>query len=124
MTNKYLKILALSISAILLYSCSSDKDSKADNLKIYKGLYVFGPELKTLTDCRDGIEYWVTDSSSTLELSYSELNFEKPYEPVYVEVEGNMIETNALESQDFDSTIIVRKVLTISKEVPAGQCID
>lgn len=124
MTKNYYKILALSISAILLYSCSSDKDSKADNLKIYKGLYVFGPELKTLTDCRDGIEYWVTDSSSTLELAYSELNFEKPYEPVYVEVEGNMIETNALESQDFDSTIIVRKVLTISKEVPAGQCID
>lgn len=124
MIKNYPRILMLSIAALLLYSCSSDKSSKADNLKIYKGIYVFGPELKTLTDCRDGIEYWVTDSSSTLELSYSEFNFEKPYEPVYVELEGNMIETNALESQDFDSTIIVRKVLTISKEVPVGQCID
>lgn len=124
MIKYFFKTLALSIIALLLYSCSMDNNSKADNMKTYKGLYVFGPELKTLTDCRDGIEYWVTDSSSTLELSYSELNFEKPYEPVYVEVEGNMIETNALESQDFDSTIIVRKVLSISKEVPAGQCID
>lgn len=91
---------------------------------MYKGLYVFGPEMKTLTDCRDGVEYWVTDSSSNLELAYSELNFEKPYEPVYVEVEGRMIESNSVEAQDFDSTIVVKRVLSISKEVPPGLCID
>ncbi len=122
MNNKLSVIFVCGL--LMMFSCSGNVDSSKDQLKVYKGLYIFGPELKTLTECREGIEYWVTDSSNTLELSYSQMNFEKPYEPVYVELEGNMIETNSEETLDFDSTIVVRKVIKISKEIPAGECVD
>ncbi|RYY09229.1 MAG: hypothetical protein EOO04_38750, partial [Chitinophagaceae bacterium] len=59
-----------------------------------------------------------------LELSYSNLNFEKPYEPVYVEVEAKMIPSDMERSADFDSTLVVQKVIKISKEIPPGACVD
>lgn len=86
---------------------------------IYKGVYSFGPEVKTFRDCDSGNEYWVTDHSSQLELKYSELKFEKPYEPVYVEVEGKKIKSarDGLGSE-YDSTLVVEKLVKISKVIP------
>ena len=73
--------------------------------------------------CEDGREYWVKDSVKNLELSYSNLGFEKPYEPVYVELEGYFAKSDtATVSPDFDSTLVVMKVLKISKEIPDGPC--
>ncbi|WP_029282260.1 hypothetical protein [Pedobacter sp. R20-19] len=93
------------------------------NVKIVKGLYSFGPEMKSFTMCDDGREYWVADSVKNLELSYSNLNFEKPYEPVYVELEGYFAKSDtSVVSADFDSTLVVTKVLKISKEIPDGPC--
>lgn len=87
-----------------------------------QGLYVFGPEFKTFTNCKDGREFWVVDSVKTLELSYSNLNFEKPYEPVYVELEGFVRESDSEAPNDYDSTIVVTKVVTITKKIPDGPC--
>ncbi|WP_131537471.1 hypothetical protein [Pedobacter nototheniae] len=93
------------------------------NIKTVKGLYTFGPEMKSFTLCEDGREYWVADSVKNLELSYSNLNFEKPYEPVYVELQGYFAKSDtATVSDDFDSTLVVTKVLKISKEIPDGPC--
>ncbi|MCX2431766.1 MULTISPECIES: hypothetical protein [unclassified Pedobacter] len=98
-------------------------EREESNVKVVKGLYSFGPEMKSFTMCDDGREYWVADSVKNLELSYSNLNFEKPYEPVYVELEGyfSKSDTTAV-SADFDSTLVVTKVLKISKEIPDGPC--
>jgi copper homeostasis protein (lipoprotein) len=98
-------------------------EEEESNVKTIKGLYSFGPEMKSFTMCDDGREYWVADSVKNLELSYSNLNFEKPYEPVYVELEGYFAksDTSAV-SADFDSTLVVTKVLKISKEIPDGPC--
>ncbi len=98
-------------------------EEEESNVKTVKGLYSFGPEMKSFTMCDDGREYWVADSVKNLELSYSNLNFEKPYEPVYVELEGYFAksDTSAV-SADFDSTLVVTKVLKISKEIPDGPC--
>ncbi|WP_316802604.1 hypothetical protein [Pedobacter nototheniae] len=93
------------------------------NIKTVKGLYTFGPEMKSFTLCEDGREYWVADSVKNLELSYSNLNFEKPYEPVYVELQGYFAKSDtATVSDDFDSTLVVTKVLKITKEIPDGPC--
>ncbi|MGA9650170.1 hypothetical protein, partial [Pedobacter sp.] len=93
------------------------------NLKTVKGLYSFGPEMKSFTLCEDGREYWVVDSVKNLELSYSNLNFEKPYEPVYVELQGYFAKSDtATVAADFDSTLVVTKVIKISKEIPDGPC--
>ena len=105
-------------------ACRNDKaEGEKSNLKTVKGLYSFGPEMKSFTLCEDGREYWVKDSVKNLELSYSNLGFEKPYEPVYVELEGYFAKSDTgIVSSDFDSTLVVMKVLKISKEIPDGPC--
>jgi copper homeostasis protein (lipoprotein) len=105
-------------------ACRDDKaEGEISNLKTVKGLYTFGPEMKSFTLCEDGREFWVRDSVKTLELSYSNLGFEKPYEPVYVELEGYFAKSDtATVSADFDSTLVVTKVIKISKEIPDGPC--
>jgi len=113
-------------SAVLLLASACNRTGVEENTnasKILKGLYSFGPEIKSFTDCEEGKEYWVTDSAKTLELAYSNFNFEKPYEPVYIEVECHMIKSDSLMiSADFDSTMVVTKVLKITKEIPDGPC--
>lgn len=118
------KITLFSICLLIFFSCSNNKGEKDLEVQTFKGLYIFGPEFRTLTICRDGREYWVVDSSKVLEFNYAQLNFEKPYLPVYVEVEGRIIETNGKDPQDFDSTIVVTKLLKLTKEAPPGDCLD
>ncbi|ETZ19515.1 hypothetical protein N824_12290 [Pedobacter sp. V48] len=100
-----------------------DAEETAGTTRVIKGLYSYGPEIKSFTDCDEGREYWVADSAKTLELAYSNFNFEKPYEPVYIEVECHLIKSDSLiVSADFDSTMVVTKVLKITKEIPDGPC--
>lgn len=123
--NLFRKSIILAFAVILVVSaCNRTKveDNKNES-KTLKGLYSYGPEIKSFTDCEEGKEYWVADSAKTLELAYSNFNFEKPYEPVYIEVECHMIKSDSLMiSADFDSTMVVTKVLKITKEIPDGPC--
>jgi len=110
---------------VVVTACNRNDKAEGgnSNLKTVKGLYSFGPEMKSFTLCEDNREYWVKDSVKTLELSYSNLGFEKPYEPVYVELEGFFAKSDtSIVSADFDSTLVVTKVLKISKEIPDGPC--
>lgn len=123
--NLFKRLLILSIlSASVFIGCNRKKAGEGENAsKVYKGLYSFGPELKSFTECEEGKEYWVVDSAKTLELAYSNFNFEKPYEPVYVEVLCHLIKSDSLMvSSDFDSTMVVTKVIKITKEIPDGPC--
>lgn len=118
-------IVFVVLLGVALTACNrNDKaEGEKNNLKIVKGLYTFGPEMKSITLCEDTREFWVTDSVKKLELSYSNLGFEKPYEPVYVELEGYFTKTDtASVAADFDSTLVVTKVIKISKEIPDGPC--
>lgn len=123
--NLFRKSIILAFAVILLASaCNRTKvEENKNDSKTLKGLYSYGPEIKSFTDCEEGKEYWVADSAKTLELAYSNFNFEKPYEPVYIEVECHMIKSDSLMiSADFDSTMVVTKVLKITKEIPDGPC--
>ncbi len=106
---------------ILVYSCNSGK--KEGRTAIYHGTYNAGPEVKTFKDCDNGHEFWAADSSASLELQYSQLNIEKPYIPVYVEVEGiTVLSGKEGKGSEYDSTLIVKKVLKITKEIPLDEC--
>lgn len=124
--NTYKKsIIPLLVSIIALSACQSNKKTDADKDRsvVFKGLYSYGPEVKSFTDCEEGREYWVADSAQTLELAYSQLGFEKPYVPVYIEVEGKLIKSDTTTvTGDYDSTMVVTKLLKISKEIPEGPC--
>jgi hypothetical protein len=106
-------ILLFFLFVVVISACNQkSEEEKKSNTKLIKGLYSFGPEIN-----------WVADSAKTLELAYSNFNFEKPYEPVYIEVECHFIKSDSLiVSADFDSTMVVTKLLKITKEIPDGPC--
>lgn len=106
-------------------ACNNQKndDKNGKKVTIAKGLYSFGPEVKSFTDCEENREYWVADSSKMLELAYQNLGFEKPYLPVYIEVEAHFVKTDTLVAPaDYDSTMVVTKLIKISKQIPDGPC--
>ena len=111
--------------ALLLSACggtNTNLDGKDKSFTL-KGLYSYGPEVKSFMDCEEGREYWVADSAKTLELSYRELGFEKPYVPVYIEVECHLVKSDTSTiTGGYDSTMVVTKVLKVSKEIPDGPC--
>ncbi|TCC94000.1 hypothetical protein EZ428_04290 [Pedobacter frigiditerrae] len=117
-------IFFLFASMVVLAACNND-DKGADKNKslVVKGLYSYGPEIKSFTECEDGREFWVADSAKTLELAYSNLGFEKPYTPVYIEVECKLVKSDTSKiTGDYDSTMVVTKLLKISKQIPDGPC--
>ena len=65
----------------------------------------------------------MADSAKTLELAYHQLGFEKPYVPVYIEVEYHFIKSDTLAaSANYDSTMVVTRLIRISKDIPDGPC--
>jgi copper homeostasis protein (lipoprotein) len=107
---------------IAICSCTGNSKKKP-KYTIYKGVYSFGPEVKSFKDCDNGQEFWVTDKSAQLELKYSQLDFEKPYVPVYVEVEGIKIHSDKEGmGSEYDSTLVVKKLIKITKEIPQDMC--
>ena len=125
MKNIKILILLSIVFSLAIFACNSNvEDQKTgDDIKVIKGLYSYGPEIKSFIDCEEGREYWVADSAKTLELAYSKLNFEKPYLPVYIEVEGRIVKSDSLTvNANFDSTLVVTKLIRITKEIPDGPC--
>lgn len=123
--NIFKSQLFLIIAILIAVTACNRKPAevKESSTRIMKGLYSYGPELKSFTECEEGNEYWVADSAKTLELAYNNLDFEKPYEPVYIEVECRTVKSDSLiMSADFDSTLVVTKLLKITKEIPDGPC--
>jgi copper homeostasis protein (lipoprotein) len=111
----------IGLVSISVFSCSNP--GKSSKHIVYKGVYSFGPEVRSFKDCENGREFWVTDSSAQLELKYSQLNFEKPYEPVYIEVEGLKIRSGKDgKGSEYDSTLVVKKLIKITKEIPVDMC--
>jgi len=118
--KRRLSIFLIFILFAGMYSCKSHSSKPTI---VYKGVYSFGPEVKSFKDCDSGQEFWVTDSSKQLELKYSQLNFEKPYVPVYVELEGIKIHSDKEGlGAEFDSTLVVKKLIKITKEIPQDMC--
>lgn len=123
-TSKKIIIALFTVISVFAACTNNKKATAAKKPILLKGLYSFGPEVKSFTDCEDGSEYWVADSAKTLELAYNNLGFEKPYTPVYIEAECNLVksDTSAFAAGGYDSTMVVTKLLKISKTIPDGPC--
>ena len=118
-----LKQLGYSIGVIMfcLFACKEKpKEQKAGQAIIYKGIYSADPGQQSFKDCNQPNTFWVVDSSNKLELQYANLGFEKPV-PVYIEVTGEKVPSVKGDAgAAFDSTLVVYKVIKISKEIPAN----
>lgn len=108
----------------LLTSCTekSKKIKEESNLIHLRGLYSFGPELKEFLDCETQLNYFVVDSAD-IEMLYANFKFEKPYEPVYAEIEAYKVAAldEGIES-NYDSILVVKNVIKISQEIPPNVC--
>lgn len=121
----YLQLCCILLSIAFFVACSGDKKTGDEQNKtiVLKGLYSYGPELRTFTDCEENHEYWVVDSAKTLELAYNNLGFEKPYTPVYIEVECKMVKSDTtIVPSSYDSTMVVTKLNKITQQFPEGPC--
>ncbi|NNU34245.1 hypothetical protein HK413_08975 [Mucilaginibacter sp. S1162] len=103
-----------------MLSCKHKADQKEKHTpNIFKGLYSFEPGAKTFRPCGTQTDFWVADSCAQLELKYAQLiSFEKYGDRVYIEAEGNKIKSAA--GVAFDSTVVVTKLIKITKDIPAG----
>jgi copper homeostasis protein (lipoprotein) len=114
-----LLVFLIAVLAVSLCGCKGKPPKKNAEMTVYKGLYSYGPEVKSFQACNTSREFWVTDKSEQLELQYSQFNFAKPDVPVYIEVEGEKTLTskNGMGS-GYDSTLVVKKLIKISKDIP------
>lgn len=117
---------AIFVLTCIITACNGNNPSENNTKTItLKGLYSYGPEVKSFIDCEDNREFWVADSAKTLELAYANLGFEKPYTPVYVELEGNLVKSDTTTvTGGYDSTLVVTKLIKISKQIPDGPCLQ
>jgi copper homeostasis protein (lipoprotein) len=114
----YVFVGLLIITGVLACKHKADKkEIHAPN--VLKGLYSFEPGAKTFRACGSQTEFWVADSCAQLELKYAQLiSFEKNGEQVYIEAEGKKIKSAA--GVAFDSTLVVTKLINITKDIPAS----
>jgi copper homeostasis protein (lipoprotein) len=103
-----------------MLACKHKADKKETQAShVIKGLYSFEPGAKTFQPCGSQTEFWVADSCAQLELKYAQLiNFEKNGDQVYIEAEGKKIKSAA--GVAFDSTLVVTKLINITKDIPAN----
>jgi hypothetical protein len=124
--SKFYYLLGL-LLIIGTFSCKNKSKKEAGYTgqpSVFKGLYSLEPGEKIFKDCANGHEFWVADSSAQLELKYSQLvSFEKQGDPVYVELEGKLIHSaKDGAGAQYDTTLVVKKVITITKDIPKGKC--
>ena len=115
-------LFLLGLLVFCLSACKEKPKEKVSNAVIYKGMYSLGPEGKLFKDCNQASTFWVVDSSNKLELQYSQLvASEQPDVPVYIEVTGEkVLSVKGDASAAFDSTLVVYKVIKITKDIPAS----
>lgn len=118
-----LKITYIIAIAAIACFCACTQTENGQKIETFKGLYSFGPDSRSLKDCDNNREYWVTDQSGKLELEYSKMNVEKPYVPVYVEVKAVKIKSGKEGmGAELDSTLVIKKLIKITKEIPQDMC--
>ncbi|MFD2873254.1 hypothetical protein ACFS5N_12290 [Mucilaginibacter ximonensis] len=134
MRLKNISVIILLLTMTALAACQPDVKEGSDatdtatqasgkpNAPVtFKGSYSFAPGAKIFQFCNQTKQFWAVDSSAQLELKYSQLiTFEQSGTPVYTEVEGYKIKSAATgDAAAYDSTIVVKKVLKLTKDLPA-----
>jgi hypothetical protein len=116
--KKYIFLGLLMITGMLACKHKADEQT-AQAPNVIKGLYSFETGAKTFRACGSQTDFWVADSSAQLELKYAQLiSFEKKGEQVYIEAEGKKIKSAT--GVAFDSTLVVTKLINITKDIPAN----
>ncbi|MEJ7692889.1 hypothetical protein [Daejeonella sp.] len=84
---------------------------------VFKGLYTFGNEVRTLRDCSGSqTVYWVNDSIASLRDKYEKTNRfpSYPYESVYAEVRGYLSGKSRLGyASEYENVLVVTEIIKL-----------
>jgi uncharacterized protein (UPF0335 family) len=119
--NLKFNIYVVLLIGLVTYGCGSSSNHKV--FATYKGVYTSGAALKSFKDCDSGNEYMADDRTGQLEQKYKQMDADSTYMPVYVEVEAEKIKSGKEgKGAGFDSTVVIRKVIKITKNIPQDMC--
>lgn len=118
----------------LFYSCNSQKasDQQADSASlknqseisqpvdktpvVFKGMYTFGNEVNTFSDCSNQHTYWVNDSLAPLDKLYQKTlkPLPYPYESAYAELKGYLAGKSALGyASEYENVLVVTDIIKL-----------
>lgn len=103
---------------------SSNNSLKSlENIKTFRGLYIYGHEVRSFTPCNSDKEYWALDNTNgDIVAVYSRLTH-KPYSPIFVEVQG-ILSQAPLDGfgADYDETLTIQKLTHASSAQEGWGC--
>jgi hypothetical protein len=89
--------------------------------RIIAGRFVWGAEVITIQPCHSDKVYWVSASSWTRGplLDYYENNVKKPYQPVYIEFRGQILDESVDGfAADYDGLIRISEIQKKALRIP------
>jgi hypothetical protein len=114
------KIMAMACLLVSLSGCTMCGDRN------YRGIYTGGHEVNTFQPCGSEETYWVSASSWILSplKEYVESSKSQPYQPVYLEFRGRLLNENVDGfAENYDGLIRISEINAKRIDMPAG-CIS
>jgi hypothetical protein len=114
-------LMVLFFTQVLCMACSDPSRVSEPDMPEFAGIYIFGHEVNSFKACGADVTYWVRSSGGIAgEIrSFHEANTDKPYQPVYLVFQGNLLDEEADGfAADYDGLIHIDRLLTLSATVP------
>ena len=105
--------------AILLIA-SAINSVMAESEKVFKGTYIWGPEVHSFKPCNDKNDYWVSFDWAGVEMhEYYKGAMKDPYTPMYIEFRGQVL-NEAVDgfAIDYAGLIRVSEVFKYTFKIP------
>jgi len=88
-----------------------------DKTTTFRGLYIFGHEVRSFTPCGDTKKFWAIDKTNGEIISTHTRMTHEPYQQMFVEVRGYLTDTPQDGfGADYDGTIIINELIHASTE--------
>lgn len=107
--------LVISMICVMLTACNEEVD------RIIAGRFIWGAEVTTIQPCQSQLVYWVSASSWTRGplLDFYQNNVTKPYQPVYIEFRGQILDEKVGGfAADYDGLIRISEIKTKALQIP------
>ena len=100
----------VSVIAVFLTACTITNHDDS----VFKGHYTWGHEVRSFQPCGSENAYWVKTSPEIQKelFEYHQANTSKPYEAVYIEFEGGVLDDERTGfARDYDGLVRIKTIL-------------
>ncbi|WNC70274.1 hypothetical protein RI845_09065 [Thalassotalea nanhaiensis] len=112
------KALLYSMVVCSIPACSSDSGAQAE--QVHRGVYTWGPEVRSFKPCDQENAYWVSyDFAGQAMQRYYKKMQTTPYQPMYIEFRGMLLDEElAGFANDYSGLFRISEVYNFTFEVP------